>query len=59
MLSGTGLANQIFRVLLRFREEQVAVMGNIEIMFHQVKVLKDQCSFLKFLWWKIVTLIRK
>ena len=49
MLSGTGLANQIFRVLLRFREEQVAVMGNIEAMFHQTKVLKDQCSFLKFL----------
>ena len=26
-------------------------MGDIEAMFHQVKVSKDQCSFLKFLWW--------
>ena len=26
-------------------------MGDIEPMFHQVKVPKDQCSFLKFLWW--------
>ena len=29
----------------------MAVMGDIEAMFHQVKVSKDQCSFLKFLWW--------
>ena len=25
-------------------------MGDIESMFHQVKVAKDQYSFLKFLW---------
>ena len=29
----------------------MAVMGDIEARFHQVKVSKDQCSFLKFLWW--------
>ena len=51
LLSGPDLTNQIVGVLLRFREEQVAVMGDIEAMFHQVKVPKDQCSFLKFLWW--------
>ena len=26
-------------------------MGDIEAMFHQVKVPKDHCSFVKFLWW--------
>ena len=26
-------------------------MRDIEAMFHQAKVSKDQCSFLKFLWW--------
>ena len=26
-------------------------MGDIEAMFHQVTIPKDQCSFLKFLWW--------
>ena len=36
---------------LLFREEQIAVMGDIEALFYQVKVPKDQCSFLKFLWW--------
>ena len=27
-------------------------MGDIEAMFHQVKVPDTQCSFLKFLWWE-------
>ena len=50
LLSGPDLTNQIVGVYLRFQEEQIAVMGDIEAMFHQVKVPKDQCSFLKFLW---------
>ena len=45
-LSGPDLTNQIAGVLLRFREEQVAVMGDTEVMLHQVKVPDDQCSFL-------------
>ena len=51
LLSGLDLTNQIVGVLLRFREKQIAVMGDTESMFHQVKVPKDQCSFLRFLWW--------
>ena len=30
----------------------MAVMVDIEVLFQQVKVPNDQCSFLKFLWWK-------
>ena len=52
LLSGPDLTNQIAGVLLRFREEQVAVMGDIEAMFHQAKIPDNQCSFLKFLWWE-------
>ena len=26
-------------------------MGDIKAMFHHLKVPKDQCWFLKFLWW--------
>ena len=48
----TDLTNQIIGVLLRFREEHVGVMGDIEAMFHQVKVPGTQCSFPKFLWWE-------
>ena len=46
LLSGPDLTNQIASVLLRFREEQVAVMGDIEVMFRQVKVSDDQAVFL-------------
>ena len=52
LLSGPDVASQIAVVLLRFKEEQVAVMGDIEAMFHQVKVPDDQCSFLRLLWWE-------
>ena len=48
-LSGADLTDQIVEVLLRFREEQIVVMGEIEPMFHQVEGPKDQCNFLKFL----------
>ena len=57
LLSGS---DQIVGVLLRNREEQIVVMGDIEAMFHQVKVSKDQCSFLNFFYGgTIVTLIRR
>ena len=41
LLSGPDLTNQIVGVLLRFREDQIAVMEDVEGMFHQVKVPKD------------------
>ena len=30
----------------------MAVMGDIEAMFHQAKIPDNQCSFLRFLWWE-------
>ena len=38
LLSGPDSTNQIVGVLLRFREEQIVVTGDIEAMYHQVKV---------------------
>ena len=35
VLPGSDLTNQVIGVLLRFREEQVGVMGDTEVMFHQ------------------------
>ena len=52
LLPGLDLTNQIIGVLLRFREEHVRVMGDIEAMFDQVKFPDTQYSFLKILWWK-------
>ena len=45
------LDQKIAGVLLRFREEQVVVMGDMEAMFHQGNFPEDLCNFLKFLWW--------
>ena len=39
-------------VLLRFCEERVAVMADIESMLHQVRVADPDSSFLCFLWWE-------
>ena len=50
LISGPHLTNQRSDALIRFREEQVTVMGDIEAIFHQVKIPDDQCSFLRFLW---------
>ena len=52
LLPGADLTNQIVGVLLRFREEKIAVTGDIEAMYHQVKVPQNQRCFLRFLWWK-------
>ena len=50
-LVGTDLANQIVGVIIRFCEESVVIMGDIESMFHQVLVPEYDRSLLRFLWW--------
>ena len=50
LLSRPDLTNQIAGVLQQLREEQVTVMGDIEAMFHQVKV-PDSPGSCRFLWW--------
>jgi hypothetical protein len=51
VLQGPDLTNSLLGVLLRFREKQVAIMGDIEGMFHQVKVSPQHRDVLRFLWW--------
>lgn len=52
VLQGPDFTNNLVGVLLRFREEPVAVMGDIEGMFHQVQVSPKDRDALRFLWWK-------
>lgn len=36
---------------MRFPQEPVGIMSDIEAMFHQVKVAEEHVDFLRFLWW--------
>ena len=49
---GPDLTNNLLGVLLRFRQHPVALMSDIEAMFHQVRVPAEQRDTLRFLWWK-------
>ena len=51
ILQGPDLTNSIVGVLLRFRQEPIAIVADIESMFHQVKVSEDDRDALRFLWW--------
>ncbi len=51
LFQGPDLTNGILGVLLRFRQEKVAYMTDVEAMFHQVRVPDDECDLLRFLWW--------
>ncbi|XP_038061252.1 uncharacterized protein LOC119731982 [Patiria miniata] len=49
---GPDLTNKLIGVLLRFRQERIALMADIEGMFHQVRVSMADRDALRFLWWK-------
>ncbi|XP_030845109.1 uncharacterized protein LOC115925437 [Strongylocentrotus purpuratus] len=52
VLQGPDLINNLMGVLLRFRQQPVALMSDIEAMFHQVRVPPEDRDVLRFLWWK-------
>ncbi|GAA6094046.1 uncharacterized protein LOC117805176 [Tachysurus ichikawai] len=51
LLQGPDLTSSLIGVVTRFRKEQVVIMADIEAMFHQVRVPKDDADLLRFLWW--------
>lgn len=51
LLQGPDMTSSLIGVLTRFREEQVALMADVESMFHQVKVPPEDADLLRFLWW--------
>ncbi|CAC5418287.1 unnamed protein product [Mytilus coruscus] len=52
LLTGQDLINGLSVVLCRFRQYPIAIMCDIEKMFHQFKVPESDRDFLQFLWWK-------
>ena len=51
LLQGPDLTNNLVGVLTRFREGPIAMMADVEAMFHQVRVRHSDCDSLRFLWW--------
>ena len=51
LFQGPDLTNNLVGVMIRFRQDQVAVMGDIQSMFHQVPVPVADRDLLRFLWW--------
>ena len=52
LIPGPDLTNQIVGVLMKFREERIAIMADVEAMYYQVCVPENQQTYLKFLWWE-------
>lgn len=52
LLTGPDLINPLLGVLCRFRKEAVAVICDIERMFHQFLVSPELRNYIRFLWWE-------
>ena len=52
LLSGPNMINEMNGVFLRFRESKVAFGADIQDMFCQFKVPKEQRDLLRFFWYK-------
>ena len=50
LLNGPDLLQDLPGLLIRFRERRVAIVGDIEQMFHQVQILQRDRPALSFLW---------
>ncbi|KAL0153126.1 hypothetical protein M9458_051582, partial [Cirrhinus mrigala] len=51
LLTGPDLTNGLTGVLCRFRKHPIAVMCDIEKMFHRFHVTREDRDYLCFLWW--------
>ena len=51
LMKGPDLTNSLVGVLLRFRKGCVAIVSDVEAMFHQVKVARSDRDAMRFFWW--------
>ena len=51
LLHGPDLSNNLFGVPERSRQESVALVSDIEAMFHQVRVDPKDHDALRYFWW--------
>ncbi|KAK3726555.1 hypothetical protein QZH41_001957 [Actinostola sp. cb2023] len=51
LLQGPDMTNNLTGVLMIFRQDKIALVADVEGMFHQVKVTPQDQDALRFLWW--------
>jgi transposase InsO family protein len=54
LLQGPDMTNSLIGVLLRFRQDKVALTADIEKMFYQVRVPPEHSDFMRFFWYGAV-----
>ena len=59
LFQGPDPTNSLVGVLIRFQQDPVAVMGDVQSMFHQVCIPEEDRDLLRFLWWPKGDLTRK
>ncbi|XP_069114175.1 uncharacterized protein [Argopecten irradians] len=52
LMSGPDLSNSLLGVLMRFRREPIAIVGDVQQMFYCFQVREDHRNYLRFLWYK-------
>ncbi|XP_061170421.1 uncharacterized protein LOC133179742 [Saccostrea echinata] len=52
LMSGPDLTNSLLGVLMRFRQDTVAVMTDVEQMFYCFRVQEEHRDYLRFLWYR-------
>ena len=52
LLQGPDPTNSLLGVLRKFRLEEVAVIGDIKSMFHQIGISEQDRDLWRFLWWE-------
>ena len=58
LLQGPDLTNNLVGIVLHFRQDPVALMGDAQSMFYQVRDPVEDRDFLRFLWWPGVNLAK-
>ena len=51
LMQGPNMTNSLIGVLIRFRQQPIAIMADIESMFYQVRVPDHHQNYLRFVWW--------
>lgn len=51
LMQGPDLVNNLVSVLTRFRNDEIAIVADVEAMFYQVLVRPDHRNSLQFFWW--------